>query len=67
MADRVIGRRTIRQHDLAHEGFEIGLVFAEAFDMALFRIAQRALRQPLPAPVDGRDRKAPRRNSRAVS
>ena len=60
MADRVIGRRTIRQHDLVHEGFEIGLVFAKALDIAFFRIAERALRQPLPAPVHGRDREAAR-------
>ena len=58
MSNRVDRRRTIRQHDLAHEGFEIGFVFAEAFDVTLVRIAQRPLRKSLPAPVERRHRKA---------
>ena len=34
MADGIKRWRAIRQHDFADEGFEIGLVFAEALDMS---------------------------------
>ena len=53
-------RRTIRQHDLAHEGFEIGVVFGEVAHIAFAGIAQRALRQALAAPIERRDGKAAR-------
>ena len=45
MADGVDRRRTIRQHDFADKSFEIGFVFAEAFDVPLARIAQGPLRK----------------------
>src|SRR5258705_5394901 len=55
MREREVRRRTIRQHDLIDECIKIDRVFIEAADVALARIAQRALRQSLPAPVERRD------------
>ncbi len=60
MGEREQRRRTVGQHDLAHEGLEIGLVFREALDVSLVAVVERTLRKPLPAPVEGRDRKAAR-------
>ena len=60
MAERVIRRRAVGQHDLLHEGFEVAVVFGEVVDVALARIRQRAVREPLPAPVEDRDREAAR-------
>jgi hypothetical protein len=53
-------RRTIRQHDFAHEGFDVALILREVAHVALERIAQRPLRTALPAPIHGRDREAAR-------
>ncbi len=53
-------RRTVGQHDVVDEGFEVDLVVGESPHVALARIAQRALRPALPAPVDRRDREAAR-------
>ena len=53
MAERENRRRTIRQHDLAHEGFEIVIVFGEVAHMALAAVAA------------GRGRTGPGRASRA--
>ena len=60
MADREDRRRTIRQHDLLHEGFEVVLVFGEIADVTLARIGELALGAALPAPVERRDGKAAR-------
>jgi hypothetical protein len=56
MGEREDRRRTIRQHDLAHEGFEVGVELREAADIALIAIAQCAIGQALPAPVEDRHR-----------
>ncbi len=58
MRQRVVGRRTIRQHHLLHEGFDIDLIVRKPADVALARIAQLPRRMPLPAPVDHRHREA---------
>ena len=60
MADGEDRRRAIRQHDLAHEGFEIGVVFGEVAHIALAAVAQRAVGETLAAPVERRDREAAR-------
>ena len=60
MREREVRRRTVRQHDLIDECIKIDRVFIEAAHVALARIAQRALRQSLPAPVERRDREAAR-------
>ena len=60
MAERENRRRAIRQHDFAHEGFEIGVVFGEIAHIALAAVAQRAVGQALAAPIERRDRKAAR-------
>ncbi len=58
MGQREMRRRTIRQHHLLHEGFDVDLVIGEVADIALARIAQAPRRMSLPAPVDHRHRKA---------
>ena len=58
MGKREMRRRTVRQHHLLHEGFDVDLVVGEVADIAFARIAQAARRMALPAPVDGRHRKA---------
>src|SRR5262249_60431569 len=60
MGEREVRRRTVREHDVMDEGFEIPDVFVEAADVALARVAQCALRAALPAPVESRDREAAR-------
>ncbi len=60
MAERENRRRAIRQHDLMHEGFQVGDVLRETADVAFLRIGERAVGQTLPAPVEGRDREAAR-------
>jgi hypothetical protein len=52
MGEREIGRRTIRQHHLAHQRFQVGVELGEIAHVALVAVAERALRQPLPAPVE---------------
>ena len=58
MRQREIGRRTIRQYHLLHEGLDVHLEIGKAADIALARVAQAARRMALPAPVDHRHRKA---------
>jgi len=53
--------------NLAHEGLEIAVVFGKIAHIALAPVAERAIRQALPAPVERRDGKAPRAQSRTVS
>ena len=60
MTDGENRRRAIRQHDLAHEGLEIAVVFGEVAHIALAPIAERAIGQALTAPIERRDRKAAR-------
>ena len=60
MAEREDRRRTIRQHDLAHEGLEIAVVFGKIAHIALASVAERTIRQTLPAPVERGDRKTAR-------
>src|SRR5580698_350034 len=60
MPDGKDGRWAVRQHDLAHEGFEIGVIFREVAHIALERIAQRALGEALSTPVERGDRESPR-------
>src|SRR5262249_39405645 len=50
--------RAIGQHDLLHEGFEIDLVLGEVGNVTLAKVAQHVLGEALPAPIQGRDRKA---------
>ena len=58
MAEREDRRRTIGQHHLLHEGFKVGGVFGKVLHVTLARVGQRAIGQPLPAPVQRRHRKA---------
>ena len=58
MRQREIRRRTIRQHHLLHEGFDVDFEVGEIAHIALARIAQAPRRMALPAPVDHRHRKA---------
>ena len=58
MSEREIRRRTIRQHHLAHEHFEVEIELGEIAHIALVAVAERALRQPLPAPIQDGDGKA---------
>ena len=58
MGESKIGRRTIRQHHFAHERLEIGVELGKIAHIALVAIAERALRQPLPAPIQDGDGKA---------
>src|SRR5215475_7289295 len=51
-------RRTMRQHNLAHERVEVDLVFRKILDMPLARIRQLPGGMPLSPPVHGRNRKA---------
>ena len=51
-------RRAIRQHDLANKGIEIDVVAGKVPDIALARVAQRPIRQALPAPVERGHREA---------
>ena len=60
MAEREIGRRAIRQHHLRHEGVEVDGVLREVLDVALVVVGERALREALPAPVEGHDRETAR-------
>ena len=60
MRQRKDRRRTVRQHDLVDEGFEVDLVLREIAHVAFAPIAQRAFRHPLPAPVERGDREAAR-------
>ncbi len=60
MAERKDRRRAIRQHDFAHERFEIGVVFGEIAHITFAAVAERAVGQALAAPVERRDRKSPR-------
>src|SRR5579862_1218977 len=52
--------RAIRQHDLAHESFEIGIVVGKASHVAFAAIAQHALGETLAAPIERRHRKSAR-------
>jgi hypothetical protein len=58
MGQRKKRRRAVGQHDLTHEGVEIDVVAGEIPDIALARIAQRAIRQALPAPIQRGNREA---------
>jgi hypothetical protein len=60
MAEREQRRRTIRHHDLAHEGVEVAVVFGEVAHIAFVAIAEQAFRQALAAPIERRDGKAAR-------
>ena len=60
MAEREQRRRAVRQHDLLDEALEIEVVLGEAADVAFATIGKRTPGTPLPAPVEHRDRKAPR-------
>src|SRR5437870_5790803 len=59
MAEREERRRTIRQHDLFHEGFEVGLVLGKVVDMTPALVAQLVLGQALSAPIESGDGEAP--------
>jgi hypothetical protein len=60
MPEREKRRRTVRQHDFLHEGFEIDVVLGKAAHMALAAVAQPPLGQALPAPIQGRHGKSAR-------
>src|SRR5271170_7825623 len=60
MSEREERRRTVRQHDLLHEGFEVEVVFPKAANMALVGVAQPALRQALAPPIHGGDSESAR-------
>src|SRR4051812_49651142 len=53
-------RRTVRKDDVVDEAVEIDLIFIEVAYIAFVWVAQRTVRHPLPAPVEGRDREAAR-------
>ena len=45
-------RLIMRQHDLGHHGFEVGVVLTKALHVSLARVGDRALRETLAAPVE---------------
>src|SRR3990170_7430596 len=56
MGQREKRRRTIRQHHLLHEGFDVDFEVSEIADIALARIAEPTRRMALAAPVNHRHR-----------
>ena len=58
MAEREIGRGTIRQHHALHEMGEILFVFGEIADMALELASDEPARSALSAPIEDRDGEA---------
>ena len=58
MAEREKRRGTIGQNHIAHDRFEIDLVFGEIAHMPLAAIAQHPPRQALPTPIEGHDGEA---------
>jgi hypothetical protein len=60
MADGKERRRAIRQHDLAHQRFEIEIVFGEVAHVAAAAIRQRTVGKALSAPIKDGDGEAAR-------
>ncbi len=58
MGQREMRSRAVGQRHVLHEGFEVAVVFLEAVDVALHRVAQASLGAALSAPVEGRHREA---------
>src|SRR6187455_2405599 len=58
MTERKDWRRAIGKNNLPDEAVEIDLIFRETAHVALAPIEQRAIRHPLPAPIQCRDREA---------
>ncbi len=52
VAERIIGRGTIRKHHRLHEVGQVFLILGEVVDMSLEGIARQPARSPLPAPVE---------------
>src|SRR3954451_4595214 len=59
MREREMRRRTVRQHNLLHEGFDIELVVGKIANVSLAGIAQPARGVTLAAPIDHGHREPP--------
>ena len=60
MSDGEQRRRTIRQHDLAHESFEVGVVFGEVAHETPVAVLKPAIGKSLAAPIQRRYGKSAR-------